>query len=193
MLKKIKVYGFIKKYTGQSEFVADVNSPHEAFSFLWCNFKGLEEKMYKQLFCIKVGDKAITKDELTLRTDQDIKIIPLVHGNFFTLVLGLALKYGAKKYIANKIISSVVTYVALSMISQGVNNIISPTQNTQQQNREDPLDPSALASNYSFTGLTNISQAGIPVNLAYGEILVGSIVVSNGIDTVQVEGTNWWL
>jgi len=47
-----------------------------------------------------------------------------------------------------------------------------------------------LASNYSFTGLTNISQAGIPVNLAYGEILVGSIVVSNGIDTVQVEGTN---
>jgi hypothetical protein len=28
--------------------------------------------------------------------------------------------------------------------------------------------------------------------LAYGEIVVGSIVVSNGIDTVQVEGTNWW-
>ena len=191
MLKKIKVYGFIRKYTGQSEFLADVNSPHEAFSFLWCNFKGLEEKMYKQLFCIKVGDKTITKDELTLRTNQDIKIIPLVHGNFFTFILGLGLKYAAKNYIKNKIIQTVVTYVALSMITQGVNNILSPQQNTQQQNsREDPLDPSALASNYSFTGLTNISQAGIPVNLAYGEILVGSIVVSNGIDTVQVEGTN---
>ena len=112
-------------------------------------------------------------------------------GDFFTFILGLGLKYAAKNYIKNKIIQTVVTYVALSMITQGVNNILSPQQNTQQQNsREDPLDPSALASNYSFTGLTNISQAGIPVNLAYGEILVGSIVVSNGIDTVQVEGTN---
>ena len=64
------------------------------------------------------------------------------------------------------------------------------TQQPQGGRNADPLDPSALASNYSFTGLTNVSQAGVPVNLAYGEILVGSIVVSNGIDTVQVEGTN---
>ena len=52
----------------------------------------------------------------------------------------------------------------------------------------DQLDPSALASNYSFTGLTNISRAGIPVNLVYGEIFVGSITISNGVDTVQVRG-----
>ena len=191
MLKKIKVYGFIKKFTGQSEFMADVNSPYEAFSFLFCNFKGLEQKMAKQLFCVKVGDKAISEDLLSIRTEQDIKIIPLVHGNFFTLLLGIGLKYAAKNYIKNKIIQTVVTYVALSMITQGVNNILSPQQDTRNpQSKEDPLDPSSLASNYSFTGLTNISQAGIPVNLAYGEILVGSIVVSNGIDTVQVEGTN---
>ena len=191
MLKKLKVYGFIRKFTGQSEFMADVNSPHEAFSFLFCNFKGLEQKMYKQLFCVKVGDKPITKDLLSIRTEQDIKIIPLVHGNFFMLIGGFLLKYAAKEYIKNKILTTILTYVAVSMISQGINNIISPQQNTQNpQSREDPLAPSSLASNYSFTGLTNISQAGIPVNLAYGEIVVGSIVVSNGIDTVQVEGTN---
>ena len=55
---------------------------------------------------------------------------------------------------------------------------------------QDSLDPAALASNYSFTGLSNISSSGVPVNIAYGEILVGSIVVSNGVDTVQVEGSN---
>ena len=170
MLKKIKVYGFIKKYTGQSEFMADVNSPYQAFSFLFCNFKGLEEKMSKQLFCVKVGDKPITKDLLNIQTEQEIKIIPLVHGNFFTYV---------------------VSYVAVNLIQKGINELIAPQEPTQnQQSKQDPLDPSALASNYSFTGLTNISQAGIPVNLAYGEIVVGSIVVSNGIDTVQVEGTN---
>ena len=115
----------------------------------------------------------------------------MVHGNFFTLLLGLGLKYAAKEYIKNTIIKYVVTYVALNMIQKGVNDLIAPQEDTRNRDSgQDPLDPSALASNYSFTGLTNISQAGIPVNLAYGEIVVGSIVVSNGIDTVQVEGTN---
>ena len=54
----------------------------------------------------------------------------------------------------------------------------------------DRTDPSAYAASYSFTGLTNVSQAGVPVNLVFGEILVGSITVSNGVDTVQVEGNN---
>jgi len=191
MLKKIKVYGFLRKYTGQSEFMADVNSPYEAFSFLFCNFKGLEEKMTKQLFCVKVGDKPITENFLNLRTEQEIKIIPLVHGNFFSLVIGLGLKYLAKKYVTSVVLKYVLSYVAVNLIQRGINNLISPQEPTRNdQSQQDPLDPSALASNYSFTGLTNISQAGIPVNLAYGEILVGSIVVSNGIDTVQVEGTN---
>ena len=191
MLKKIKVYGFLRKFTGQSEFMADVNSPYEAFSFLFCNFKGLEEKMTKQLFCVKVGDKPITEDFLNIRTEQEIKIIPLVHGNFITLLLGIGLKYAAKEYIRNTIVKYVVSYVALNMIQKGVNELIAPQEDTRNRDSgQDPLDPSALASNYSFTGLTNISQAGIPVNLAYGEIVVGSIVVSNGIDTVQVEGTN---
>tara|TARA_R100000426_G_scaffold70584_1_gene49054 strand:- start:1710 stop:2285 length:576 start_codon:yes stop_codon:yes gene_type:complete len=191
MLKKIKVYGFLRKFTGQSEFMADVNSPYEAFSFLFCNFKGLEEKMTKQLFCVKVGDKPITEDFLNIRTEQEIKIIPLVHGNFITLLLGIGLKYAAKEYIRNTIVKYVVSYVALNMIQKGVNELIAPQEDTRNRDSgQDPLDPSALASNYSFTGLTNISQAGVPVNLAYGEIVVGSIVVSNGIDTVQVEGTN---
>ena len=78
------------------------------------------------------------------------------------------------------------------MIIDGVTNLIAPQQNTQAPvgGGQDSLDPAALASNYSFTGLTNISNAGVPVNLVYGEILVGSIVVSNGVDTVQVEGNN---
>ena len=97
----------------------------------------------------------------------------------------------AKEYVKQVIVKYVLTYVALNMIQKGVNDLLSPQEDTRNRaSGQDPLDPSALASNYSFTGLTNISQAGVPVNLAYGEILVGSIVVSNGIDTVQVEGTN---
>ena len=191
MLKKITVYGKLRKFLGQSTFEADVNSPKEAFSFLYCNFKGVEEHMKEQLYIVKIGAKTITSDLLNINTQKEIKIIPVVHGNFFTIVLGLALKYGAKKYIASKLIAAVVGYVANYLILKGVNDMISPQEDTRNPvSGQDSLDPSALASNYSFTGLTNISNAGVPVNLAYGEILVGSIVVSNVVDTVQVEGTN---
>ena len=36
-MKKIRVYGRLRKYLGQAEFVADVSSPLEALSFLKCN------------------------------------------------------------------------------------------------------------------------------------------------------------
>jgi len=191
MLTKIKVYGVLRKYVGQSEFKADINNPNEAFSFLYSNFKGLEKHMSEQIYCIRVGDKVIEQNEMLLETDKEIKIIPVVHGNLFWMVVGVVVKWAAKEYIKNVILNYVVTYIALQMIQKGINDMLAPQEDTQQQeSKQDSLDPSALATNYSFTGLTNISNAGVPVNLAYGEILVGSIVVSNGLDTVQVRGSN---
>ena len=37
--------------------------------------------------------------------------------------------------------------------------------------------------------ITNTSRAGVPVPILYGQVFTGSIVISSGIDTVQVEGT----
>ena len=100
------------------------------------------------------------------------------------------------KLLGSKLLATVVsgalTSIGTSMIIDGVTQMISPQQqNTASASSSmDQTDPAALASNYSFTGLTNVSRAGVPVNLVYGEILVGSITISNGVDTVQVEGSN---
>ena len=99
------------------------------------------------------------------------------------------------KILGSTLLSTVVTStlatIGTSMVIDGVTAMLTPQERTNSAvSGQDSLDPSALASNYSFTGLTNISNAGVPVNLVYGEILVGSIVVSNGVDTVQVEGNN---
>ena len=199
MLKKLKVYGTLRKFLGQSEFEVNLNSPRDAISFLVCNFKGIEDHMKEQLYTIQVGAKVITEDLLNLNTQDDIKIIPLVHGNW-GFFIGLGLKFLGGKVggtlLGSKLLAtfaaSALTTIGTSMIIDGVTNLIAPQQNTQAPvgGGQDSLDPAALASNYSFTGLTNISNAGVPVNLVYGEILVGSIVVSNGVDTVQVEGNN---
>ena len=49
-MKKIRVYGRLRKYVGQAEFKADISSPLEALSFLNCNFKGVEEHMSQFVF-----------------------------------------------------------------------------------------------------------------------------------------------
>ena len=49
-------------------------------------------------------------------------------------------------------------------------------------------DPLAQGS-YAFSGITNVSVSGIPVPIIYGEVFTGSIVISSGVDTVQIEGT----
>tara|TARA_R100000388_G_scaffold16491_1_gene13005 strand:- start:49 stop:645 length:597 start_codon:yes stop_codon:yes gene_type:complete len=198
MLKKIKVYGRLRKFLGQAEFEVDLNTPIEAISFLKCNFKGVEEHMAKQHYRIQCGSKVITEDLLNLNTKDDIQIIPLVHGNFFPALLGIGALFGSSAIAATTfgstlvgtLLTSALTSIGTSMVIDGVTQMLSPQQNNMSPTGQDALDPAALASNYSFTGLTNISRAGIPVNLVYGEIVVGSIVVSNGVDTVQVEGNN---
>ena len=199
MLKKIKVYGTLRKFLGQAEFEVDLNTPREAISFLVCNFKGIEKHMAEQIYTIQVGTKVITEDLLNLNTKDDIKIIPLVHGNFFQILLGAGALFAKSaipaKILGSTLLSTIVTTtlatIGTSMVVDGVTSMLTPQQSNQSvASGQDSLDPAALASNYSFTGLTNISNAGVPVNLVYGEILVGSIVVSNGVDTVQVEGNN---
>ena len=199
MLKKIKVYGTLRKFLGQAEFEVDLNTPREAISFLVCNFKGIEKHMADQFYTIQVGARVITEDLLNFRSQDDIKIIPVVHGNFLPILLGAGALFGStaigSTLLGSKLLATIATSalqaIGTSMRIDGVTSMLTPQINTSSAvSSQNSLDPSALASNYSFTGLTNISNAGVPVNLVYGEILVGSIVVSNGVDTVQVEGNN---
>ena len=200
MLKKIKVYGTLRKFLGQAEFEVDLNTPKEAISFLVCNFKGIEKHMAHQYYTIQVGAKVITEELLNLNSKDDIKIIPVVHGNFLGILLGVGALFGGSAVAAGTtflgsgllatVVSGALTSIGTSMVVDGVTSMLSPQQSNLSPTGQDALDPAALASNYSFTGLTNISRAGVPVNLVYGEIVVGSIVVSNGVDTVQVEGNN---
>ena len=198
MLKKIKVYGTLRKFLGQAEFEVDLNTPREAISFLACNFKGIEEHMAEQFYTIQVGARVITEDLLSFKTQDDIKIIPVVHGNFLPILLGAGALFSASAiggittaFIGQQLLVNALTAIGTSMLIDGVTSMLTPQQDpVSAVSQQSSLDPSALASNYSFTGLTNISNAGVPVNLVYGEILVGSIVVSNGVDTVQVEGNN---
>ena len=40
---------------------------------------------------------------------------------------------------------------------------------------------------FSFSGIQNTSRAGVAVPVVYGEIITGSVTISAGVDTEQVQ------
>jgi predicted phage tail protein len=58
----------------------------------------------------------------------------------------------------------------------------SPTY-TGQTMRESEMDPQ---KSYSFSGIQNTSVQGTPVPIIYGETVVGSVVISANVSTLEV-------
>ena len=197
---KVKVYGKLRKFVGQSFFDLEITSPKEAFSFLVNNFQGIKEHIKEQEYCIMAGDVRITEDLLDMQTQSEIKIIPVVHGEFLNFILGAAAIFGGKAVagatvgiLGAKILGTTVgvlagaalTSIGINMVVGGVTDLLTPDVQQPQQSGMDQTDPQALTS-FNFTGLTNVSKQGVPIPIVYGEVMVGSVIVSAGVDTFQI-------
>jgi len=194
-LRKLTVYGRLRQFLGQSHFEVAVNNPRQAFAFLLANFPEVENHMTNQLYKVKMGGLEITEDLLEIKGDGDIKIIPIAVGAKGIAIGGLLTSLGSGTTILGLTLGSMVAPIAsaigTSMLIDGVTSIIAPTPEVPNFNAADSLsdnDPNVQA-NFGFASITNTSRAGVPVPIIYGECFCGSIVVSSGIDTVQVEGT----
>ena len=247
-LKKIKVYGKLRKFLGSSYFEAAVSSPAEAVRFLLCNYPELEEHMCNQYYKIKMNNFDVSLDFLSMKGKGNIQIIPVATGSGFvaaaigglfsagaavvstaatavTAVAGTALSVantvagaavGTVATVANTaagavvagagaiaaevgttgILGTVATVVATNVVVDGITSLIAPTPEIPTQTVEDPVPqndvviPDQRAQNsFGFSAITNISRAGVAVPIIYGEVFTGSVVISAGIDTVQIEGT----
>tara|TARA_R100000773_G_scaffold14456_4_gene13244 strand:- start:2605 stop:3183 length:579 start_codon:yes stop_codon:yes gene_type:complete len=182
---KLTIYGRLRKFIGQSTFEIDVASPRQAFSFLIHNFEGVADHIKEQEYCVMAGKVRISKDLLDLQTESDIKIIPVVHGEILNFIVGgLLTAFGAGATIAGITIGSMVAPIFLAvganMLISGVNDLLFPTP-TPPTFASDEQDPSFL-----FTGQANISKQGVPINIVYGEVLVGTNTIGANIDTLQV-------
>lgn len=191
MLRKIRVYGKLRQILGQSSFEADLNNVGQAFSFLINNFPQLDGYLQNSYYKVYSNEKIITEETLTMIGGNEIRIIPVASGSKFLAGLG-AIGLGkwaatsSVKWIAGALATGLTT-LGTSMVIDGATQLIAPSPSLNPSGM-DQTDPASLASNYSFNGITNISQSGVPINLIYGETIVGSVTVSNGIDTVQVRG-----
>ena len=204
MLSKIKVYGRLAKFLGERTFEAEVKTPIDTFKFLLANFPNLERHMKEQNYCVKVGKNDIDETQLfDPMGEQEIKIVPVAAGaRRLGRVLagvaligvaiasggaGFALGSGGIGFIGTGAVPSALAaaagnfgiYLALSGAAQMLTPVPQPPGVS-----EDPQ-----SQNFSFIGVQNTSRAGTAIPVIYGEIFAGSLVVSAGIDTVQIKGT----
>ena len=194
-LKKIKVYGRLRKFLGQSYFEAAVASPKQAFHFLIANFPELENHMMNQLYKIKMGGIEITEDLLNLQSDEDIQIIPIAIGAKAAVVGGLFLGGGALAAASSVAfisgtLATALTTIGTSMLINEATNLLMPRQDVPSAVMADSFsqnDPTFQS--FGFGSIQNVSRAGVPIPIIYGEVFTGSVVISSGIDTVQKEGT----
>ena len=198
MLRRIKIYGRLRKFLGgQSVFEADVANPAEAVSFLVANWPKLEAHMAKQYYKVFVGNYNVGQDELhdPSSAQEEIKIVPVVVGagdfaksTVGKIIIGVALI--AAPYLAPAVfgttlaagitIGAITTSIGISMLIGGVSQLLTGDP-------QDDVDDQEAQESYSFSGIQNVSRV-VPLPICYGETVVGSVIVSAGIDTVQVKG-----
>ena len=206
MLRKIKVYGRLAKFLGWRTYYADVRSTAEIGRFLKANWPEVEKHMKDQYYKITTSGYDIGQDELNDPIGQEISIVPVAIGAsgvwkaIKKVVIGVALvavtvatggfggaAIGTFGIGAGAIgVGTIVAGIGVSLALSGVMEMLSPQPEIPEIKGGDDLDPQ---SNYSFGGVQNVSRSGVCVSLIYGEMMTGSVVVNNGIDTAQVVGT----
>ena len=193
MLRKIKLYGKLAKFIGHRVLEADVASAAEAVRFLLANWPDLEGHMNDQHYRVSVGKYDLEAEELHHPAGAaPISFVPVVAGaksGIFKVIAGIALIALSFLIIplgiaaAGAGIATAVGLAGASLLLGGIAQLLTPTPKVKlgADNQDDPR------KSYSFSGVQNTSRAGTPVPIVYGETLVGSVVISAGIDTVQVE------
>lgn len=192
-----KLYGKHHKYS--------VKNVAEAIRALSANFKGFANSIRKDGYYKVLVDKSqISEEELEKTAIETIKIVPIVQGagkGIGQVIAGVALValawynpmgWGALNLAAGPPTQaaiyaaqagalglSAMSSLGMSLMLGGVSQMLTKTPNLHGgADRPDNI-PS-----YAYDGPVNTAAQGNPVPLAYGRILVGSQVISAGLEAV---------
>ena len=204
MLRKVKMYGELAEFVGYKELEAVVKNPAEAIRFLVTNFPKLEAYMSNKYYQVLVGKEDVDKEDLHNPISQDdIHIIPVITGagggagrrilfgaaligaSFLFPGAGIFGKAGAELTggvvtgFAAKV-GTAVSVIGAGMVLNGVSEMLFPLPKPDM-----PEDDPRIS--FSFSGVQNTSRAGTAHPIVYGEVVTGSVVISAGIDTDQVQ------
>jgi predicted phage tail protein len=187
MLRTIKVYGHIAQRIGQKTLKAAVRSPAEAARFLIANWPDLEGQIRQGHYRIQCGSMSIGEEGLDhgLPDGAEIQIIPIISGAGAVgrIVAGVALVAASflvpGAALFGIALSPIAFGVGASLVFGGIAQLLTPTPSQNLAIEKDPRIPES----FSVSGIQQNSRQGLPVPIVYGEMIVGSIVISQAVNT----------
>ena len=79
--------------------------------------------------------------------------------------------------------ASIIGGIGVSLVLGGIAQLISPQQTYSSAERG---KDAARFESFTFSGVTNTVQQGLPVPIVYGRAYIGSAVISSGLDVDQL-------
>ena len=193
-MKTIKLYGELAEKFGK-EFKLAVKTPAEAIRALCLQLGGFRQHLEKYSepgYVVRVGKDARDAEELTAPSSnlEIIRIIPVVAGASAVgrIILGIALIAVAiyAPWAATALgatgatVGTVMIGIGVSLTLGGIAELLAPSPPKTDGNTAPEATPS-----YLFDGPVNTMGAGYAVPVGYGELLVGSHVISAELYSVE--------
>lgn len=186
----IKLYGYLRKFGNEFKLV-DVANSSEALNALYCQINGLRKAIQThRYFKVKLGKRYFTMstlrdDVLGELTDGDIlHVIPVIGGSGgavqFVVGAVLAVVGYAMSWTG---IGAVVGTLGVALMAGGVASMLAKTPSADSPTRNETEKKQSTA----FSNLQNLVAQGRPVPLAYGRILVGSLIIGKGVETLNIQ------
>jgi predicted phage tail protein len=183
--RTVRLYGKLgARYGRLHKFV--VNSPRDALKALCRMIPGFERELMTSKdrginYAVFVGSRNIKEKELTYPSGQnDIRIAPVLSGRkaggLWETIGGIALAaVGAVSMYFGNPYGGQMMLMGAALAFGGISQMISA--HSAQSNTNQP--------SYYFGGAQNTTSQGGPVPLLYGRMLIGSTVISSGINATD--------
>lgn len=180
----VRFYGSLKQFG--TEFRLDCKTPTEVVQALTSQIPKLRQFIQQGLFTVRVGREYLDNRYLEQGLNQHLKDDSIVH---FTPVLKGSKKAGLFQTIVGAVMVVVgavfqqyyLVGAGIAMVAGGVAQML-----TKMPSMSTGKDAERKQST-SFSNLSNMAAQGRPMPLAYGRIRVGSLIISQGVETMDIE------
>lgn len=191
----VRFYGSLKQFG--SDFRLDCQTTAEVIHALTSQIPKLRQFIQQGLFTVRVGRDYFDNRYLEKGLSQKLKDDAIVHftptlkgskrGGLFGVITGVALIAGALALgpLGFSVIGAnaawMVGGLGASLLLGGVAQML-----TKMPSMSTGKDVEKKQST-SFSNLSNMAAQGRPMPLAYGRIRVGSLIISQGVETMDIE------
>ncbi|VGM95212.1 Phage-related protein, tail component [uncultured Avibacterium sp.] len=183
----VRFYGALKQFG--TAFKLDAETPAECIKALTSQIPKLREFIQQGLFTVRIGREYLDNRYLEkglfykLKAGMTVHITPVLKGSkkagLFQTILGAVLiVVGAITYAYG---GQALISAGLGLMISGVAQMLTKQPSMSNQNEAEKKQSTA------FSNRANMTAQGRMVPLAYGRILTGSMVISQGVRTVDVD------